>query len=629
MGTVDNPISRRLLIWGMPIVVLLVVLDAAYATIRGGAALYGARSSLLRAVDHLHDGDAEGARSEFSSAEADLSIANSAFAHPGYWLLERVPMLGRDARAAHILANAADGLAASGGDAVDAAEDLGTGEGGLGSSLLQDGRVRLGRLEAATGPLDPLLEQVREADAILSEAPRPNLEVVRDAVLLARERVRGAREALERGRAVTGVANELFGGEGRKRYLLSFQAPSEARGSGGLFGLFAVLDVRNGAIDIGRISKPPKPLLAAAEPQITPVEAPDWFVDKYAAEASLWNSSEVNLSPHFPTVGEALLKMYEQVRDVELDGVLALDPHALAELLDATGPVDTPDLGPITDENAAKVIMHDSYVKVSATQQGRNLSVLLDEFFRRLRAGDVAGPEFVTGVADAAARGRLKFYVRDESSAEALRTARADGDFTALGPLQQFVWHNSDSISKVDWFLHRSIETVVQLEADGSAVVKTRILLDNRAPDGPVSLLLGGQAEGYRPGENRMRLDVLLPVGARLTSFKEGETELEVAVADEAGYPSAWLRLIMGPKSQRLFELTYEVPDALDPESGNTAEFTLYPHAAVRADEYLLTIYAPDGHRVRTSGTFDEPAEFVQITGRLEEATTLEVELVD
>ena len=620
--------TRQLLIWAVLIVFLLLV-DAVYATIRGGTALYGARSSLLAAMDHLRDGDGDAARSEFLSAEGDIASANAAFGHPGFWVLERIPVLGRDARAVSILAEAADELASSGGDAVEVAEGLGAGEGGLGSSLLEGGRVRLGRLQDAAELLDPLFEEVAEAAAILAGSPRPNIGAVRAAVLLARERVGGAVTVLERGRAVAGAASEIFGGEGSKRYLLAFQAPSEARGSGGLFGLFAILEVRNGAIEIGRISKPPKPLLAATGPEITPVEAPAWFVDKYEAEASLWNSSEVNLSPHFPTVGEALLRMYEQVRDVSLDGVLALDPHAFASLLAASGPIETPDLGTVTADNAGRLIMRDSYRDLTDSQQGRNLGLLLDEFFSRLRAGDVAGPAFLTGVGEAAAQGRLKFYVRDETSAAALATARADGDFSTYGRLEQLVWHNSDSISKVDWYLHRTIETVVRLQGDGPARVTTRILLDNRAPDGPRSLLLGGQSQGYRPGENRMRLDVMMPDGARLLSFTDGETEIDVTQEDEAGYPSAWFRLIMGPMSQRLIEVVYEVPDVLELDSADTTGFTLYPHAAVRPDEFLLTIFAPDGYRLRTAGTFDDPAEFVQLTGRLEEPVTLDVELLD
>lgn len=610
------------------LLVLALVADAAYASARGGFALFGARSSLLSAVGNLRDGDAAAARSDFGEAEGDLATANSSFGHPGYWLLERLPLIGSDARAAHLVAQAADGLASSGGDGVKIAEGLGTDGGDLGSSLLEGGRVRFDRLQEAALAMDPLLEEIIEADAILRRAPRPRFGVIRDAVLLARERITGARTALERGRAVAGVAEELFGGKGRKRYLLAFQAPSEARGSGGLFGLFAVLTVRDGAIEIGQITKPPKPLVASMAPEITPVVAPDWFVTKYEAEASLWNSSEVNMSPHFPTVAEALLKMFEQIKPVDLDGVLSLDPHAFASLLPASGPIETPELGTVTAENAGRMIMRDSYTRITTNEQERNFGILLDEFFTRLRSGDVAGPAFLTGVGEAASHGRLKFYVRDEDAAEALATARADGDFTSAGPMQQFVWHNSDSVSKVDWFLHRTLETVVRLQEDGSAQVETRILLENKAPDGPKSLLLGGAGEGYEPGQNRMRLDVLMPKGAELISFKDGQTNIEANEVDEAGYPSAWYRLIMSPKSQRLIEVTYIVPDAFEPDTERFA-FTLYPHAAVRPDKYLLTVYAPDGSEVRTADTFDDAAEFVQVTGRLEELVALEVELVD
>ena len=592
-----------------------------------GRGLADARSAMSSGIGELRSGEAGEARSEFARANDRLTQATGYFGHPGYRVLARLPFIGADARAARSLAAAAGLLSGVGTELAALAHDLSGEHGAIGDGLIENGRLRLDQLQSAGEVLVSVHRDVVRATEVLAATPAPRLGVLRDAMSAAHHGATGAEETLRKVSAVAGAATDLFGGDGPRRYLLAFQAPSEARGSGGLFGLFAILEMNDGAIKIGNISRPPEALLASDAPQIVPVEAPDWFVSKYESEGSLWNSSEVNLSPHFPTVAAALLRMYEQVEDLRLDGVLALDPNALASLMAATGPIDTPGLGTITSTNAERSIMRDSYVELTPEEQNVNLGLLLDELFARLRAGDVDGAAFLQGVGEAASGGNLKFYVRDADSADALSIAEADGDFTDFGPIQQMVWHNSSSVSKIDWFLHRTLETVVRLQPDGSAQVTTRILVENRAPDGPPSLLLGGLAEGYPAGSNRMRLDMFIPRGARLTSCKDGETEVQPERGEEAGYPTAWLNVIMGPRSERLFEITYEVDRAVDVEDAEVFGFTLYPHAAVRPDGYLLTIYPPDGYRLRKVGSFEEPSEFVQITGLLAGPSTLEVEL--
>lgn len=608
-------------------VVVLLFVDISYSTVVGGRALSGARGSLTDGVKGLQSGADDVATAAFKQADGHLARAEAAFRHPGYWVLSRLPLVGSEVLAARSLAQAATFLSSAGSALAPLAPELGGDQGVAGDGVMEDGRLRLGRVERAAEILQSVHGEVVLAEGVLAEAPRPRLGVLMDALSSVHEEVKGAEETLRKVGATAGAASELFGGEGARRYLLAFQAPSEARATGGLFGLFAILEMKDGAFEIGDFSRPPRALIASDAPRIVPVEAPEWFVTKYQPEGSLWNSAEVNLSPHFPTVAEALLQMYEQVRDLRLDGVLALDPNALASLLEATGPVDTPGLGTIDSSNAERSMMRDSYVELTPDEQNLNLGLLLDQIFTRLREGEVDGASFLQSVGHAASGGHLKFYVRDAGSADALSIAEADGDFTRFGPMQQMVWHNSSSVSKIDWFLHRTLETVVRLEEDGSAQVTSRVLVENRAPDGPPSLLIGGQAEGYPAGSHRMRLDMFIPRGARLLSFKDGETEVDPESGEEAGYPSAWLNVILGPRSQRLFEVKYEIDHALDVTDAKVFGFTLYPHAAVRPDDYLLTIYAPDGYRLRPAGGFDDPREFVQITGRLEEPSTLEVEL--
>ena len=51
------------------------------------------------------------------------------------------------------------------------------------------------------------------------------------------------------------------------------------------------------------------------------------------------------MTPDFPTVAEITADLYAQVAGTEVDGVIAMDPFVVAQMLRYTGPVLIPSLG--------------------------------------------------------------------------------------------------------------------------------------------------------------------------------------------------------------------------------------------------------------------------------------------
>ena len=174
----------------------------------------------------------------------------------------------------------------------------------------------------------------------------------------------------------------MLGGGGERRYLLSFQAPGEARGTGGLAGLVGVLETNPGRLELGDVL----PYQDLGPSRIRNVEAPDWFEASYGPQQALTEWPQANVSPNHPVVADVLLDMYEAARGERLDGVLTMDPITLAYLMEGIGSIETRRPEMVLDSsNAADVLLHDSYTDFETPEeQNFFLGEVVDGFWSRL-----------------------------------------------------------------------------------------------------------------------------------------------------------------------------------------------------------------------------------------------------
>ncbi|MCX6781691.1 MAG: DUF4012 domain-containing protein [Candidatus Magasanikbacteria bacterium] len=135
---------------------------------------------------------------------------------------------------------------------------------------------------------------------------------------------------VEIGKAV----EDIFGGQGLRRYLIVFQNPHEIRPTGGFIGSFALLDIKDGQVvklDIpaggsydlqGQLDtyvEPPTPLLLSNK---------------------RWEFQDSNWFADFPASAEKMLWFYRHSRKVTADGVIAINATVLERLLSVLGPVN-------------------------------------------------------------------------------------------------------------------------------------------------------------------------------------------------------------------------------------------------------------------------------------------------
>ncbi len=126
---------------------------------------------------------------------------------------------------------------------------------------------------------------------------------------------------------------DIFGGQGLRRYLLVFQNEDEIRPTGGFMGSLAIMEIKDGSIkklDIlpggsydlqGQLNEfiiPPAPLTLSNK---------------------RWEFQDANWFPDFPASAEKMLWFYQHSRDITADGVIAINSSVLERLLTITGPI--------------------------------------------------------------------------------------------------------------------------------------------------------------------------------------------------------------------------------------------------------------------------------------------------
>jgi hypothetical protein len=236
-----------------------------------------------------------------------------------------------------------------------------------------DGRIDVDAVRALEAPLATVRQTIDELQALLDEADDQWLvSPIRDRLHRLDADIDDYRGQADDALAAVRAAPGVLGADGRRVYFIAFTTPAEARGSLGFMGNWAELTVDNGMIDMTRFGRTTE-LNDAGGPDRR-LTGMDEFLARYGGYGFntgpggttaeyVWQV--ITMSPDFPTVAEAIAQLYPQSGGQEIDGVFALDPTALAALLEFTGPIDAEGVPyPLDASNAEEFLSVDQYVVV-------------------------------------------------------------------------------------------------------------------------------------------------------------------------------------------------------------------------------------------------------------------------
>lgn len=373
------------------------------ASVVGVLAGLTARSSFERsstqveaALTAARAGDQPRAAESARLAAAELDRARGAlgrwWARPGW----AVPVLG-----AHL--RAADRLAGSAGPAAQAA--AGSAE-ALRLDVLRPaaGQLDLDRLGAAEPQLRQLSDALHGAQDGASDARSPWL-VAPFQQRLDRYDAQLAEVTTSSDRALLAVRTlpGLLGRDRPTRWFVAVANPAESRELGGFTGEFAILVADRGSLRLDRAGPVTEISPGQETRSLQGLELPD----RYRRQRPDLYWQNLTGAPDLPTVASAARALWDQATPGSpLDGVVYIDPHGLAALLQLTGPVTTSALGEITAENANQLLLVDQYTRFDANSVRKDaLREVAEATFGTLATAPLPAPRAIGAALGPAVRG--------------------------------------------------------------------------------------------------------------------------------------------------------------------------------------------------------------------------------
>jgi hypothetical protein len=599
-----TPRRRR---WPRRILVALVAVVLVLAVVAGVALLAtsgirrdleaGARA-LQKGRQTMTYGDLEGARASFEEAGRRFDEATSSAGAGAAGLVGGLPILGRNVDVAIGVSRAGRELADAGLVLVDAADAL---PDGLGSLAPQDGALPIEEMAGLSDEIAGAAAHARRAIALIDATPSTLLAgPVEEARFEARRDVATAVDALDATAELLQGLPSFAGADGPRRYLFVAESPAEARGTGGIWGAYAILTAEDGRFRFSDFQ--PIQRLPDVPADEVPAPNPDYRrnYDQYGG-AGFWRN--MNLTPDFPSASRAALASYEIVEGTRLDGVISADPFALAGLLEVTGPTEIPGLGVTIDaDNVVDFMTNEAYIRFPGASLERKglLGAVAGGAFESFLGMDGHGVARLRAVAEAVAGGHLKIYTTDPAMERGLATARADGAFAAPPGDMVAVVVNSRSGSKVDYYARRTVDYDVVLGGANEAIGTTTVAIENEAPDhGLPGYVIDPLAKGGDPGDNIALVTVSCPDPCELVDAERNGEARGMRVGSELGFP--WYQdffTIPAGETGTLRLVTKRGGVWQGTSSGGSYRLTVLTQTTVKPTEVSVTIHSPGGTRI-------------------------------
>ena len=332
---------------------------------------------------------------------------------------------------------------------------------------------------------------------------------------------------------------ELAGFDRPKRYMLSFQNSAEARGTGGILGAYAIVEINRGKLEVIKASSN----VGLQHLTTLPIKHSDEYFELYGNNPGIWQNA--NLSPHFPYGAKNYLKLWRLQTGEILDGFIATDPIALSYFLKAIGTVTLPDGLQIDSENVVEETLKTAYKRYEEDNMARKefLVTIMKSTFSQLLAREFSVRKMPKALSQSILENRLLLYTTSkDTQAENEETRLAGSLNKTLDNQYRVVIQNTDA-SKLDYYLDREVD-IETLTCAPSLTTQVTVYLKNRvvnAQDLPPYVLTRadkGKPKELVTGQHRFKVFIYGPyqstlIGGSLGSGADGNAR----IGSERGRP--------------------------------------------------------------------------------------------
>lgn len=486
------------------------------------------------AADHTKSRDRAAAAARSAAGHADR--AHRLTTGPAWYMAARLPFLGAPLETVRGTAKTVDRLA---GDVLPAVVRT---AGELTAAATADGRhLNLAALREAAPDLDRAAHQVSTA---LTETRATPEDTWLSPVDQARAQLLGGLEKLTPAVKNTALGARLLpsmlGEDGPRRYLLVFQNPAEARGTGGLPGAYAVLRADRGELALTEFGRDTD--MQGARPKVD-LGAEFAALYQRADSVNTWPNS--NMSPHFPYAARIWSAAWQNKSGKRVDGVLSLDPSVLSRLLAAAGPAKTADGTVITAGNVVDLSERVNYVLYPdpVKRKAFLMDVARAAAERLLTAAEdpARRTALLLGLYEVVADGRMTAWSAAADEQKALETLPVGGSLPQDPEPYAGLVVNNAAGTKLDYYLDRSLDWRPGRCTPDGREVTVKAVLTNRAPSSGlpsyVTARLDKPRHGTRHGDNRLLVSYFATAGARLAEATVDGRRTMLSRGTERGHP--------------------------------------------------------------------------------------------
>lgn len=350
------------------------------------------------------------------------------------------------------------------------------------------------------------------------------------------------------------LVGPALGADGPRTYLLAFQNNAESTALGGSAASYTLINVDKGAISIAAQGAGSQDLVEGTKLDV-PVDqsAIDLFTDYLVSYPNTSTSR-----PDFPTAAELMRAYWIRDKGLTANGVISVDPLALARILNATGPIDLPSGDVLSSENAVSLLVHDVYYRFDSYQEPEKIDAFFQSaasaILNKVISGEFDMNAMITAVTEGVNQGSILAWSADPTEQQALDGTRIQGalpkdniESTAIG-----VYYQDTSASKMDYFLQTAATTTSDICAAGPtpSFSTTVTLHSNLTADEANALPEYVSSGNYGPQLTSTKVFVYGPVGATLVDARvdaAGESTTVNASGNDLGRPVASFTAYLAP----------------------------------------------------------------------------------
>ena len=406
---------------------------------------------------------------QVSAFSNHVSKAYKQTSSPLWQLASAVPYVGDDISAVRTTVAAMENISSQAlPRLLQAADNI-----DLNNVHVENGTIEISGLEASQQPLqiadDTIDKAMREVKTVKA-VKTLHVAQIADALKTTEtycEKLDGMVHSLN---SIVQVLPSMLGTESHtndapRNYLILAQTNAEARPSGGLTGSLGLVTVQGGHVSL-------QPFVSDSEIQ----NADEPVVDLTAEERLLFTDKlgkdirDVNFTPDFPRTGEIVSAMWARQYGVAVDGVIAIDPLFLQNMLAVTGGVAMPDGSTLDGTNTAQTLLHDVYARMTPQETDEYFAVAAQAAFDHImqNAGDFKS--YIKALATSVEQGHVMVWSAHEDEQDLIADSAISGKLITEGAKPQVgVYISDETESKMDWYLHREVTTEFQKVARNGA----------------------------------------------------------------------------------------------------------------------------------------------------------------